>query len=483
MIPRFRWLAAVGACALGTWLAACGETLPLAPAEQRTASAPLPAASRYIVELGASGAISSSLAGTIAEAGGRVLRVHAGAGLALVAGLSPQAADSLRSADGVRLILPDVQRQYIHDLALRTHLLVADQRARRTATPLALTDPRTAQFFAQQWNMTRIRADSAWQITSQGSGTSVFIIDSGVDTAHIDLVGRVDGTRSTSLAYAPTDTDMETPLPYGHDVAGHGTFVSSLIATNNLGVAGVAPHAQLVMVRVLDDSGSGDDFAVIDGILYAADHGADVINLSVGTYLDRSNSFDLALADLMQRAIDYATARGALVVAAAGNEAVNTNTATAPTGSYADSLHAPASGLFHVLSVGATGPINQQNYDQIAVYSNFGKAGVAVFAPGGNIVDTTGVSDLVLGACSAAFNPMCAAENRYYFGAGTSFASPLAAGEAAVIKAQASKPPTATALEQCVLTTADEINGVRPDTAYGFGRLDVVTGVLSSTCK
>ncbi|HEY7877918.1 MAG TPA: S8 family serine peptidase, partial [Gemmatimonadaceae bacterium] len=228
---------------------------------------------------------------------------------------------------------------------------------------------------------------------------------------------------------------------------------------------------------------SADDFTVISGILYAADHGADVINMSLGGYLTRTSPFDLAVADLMQRAVDYATQRGVLVVAAAGNESVNTNAARSPTGSYTDSLHTPAGGLLHVMSVGATGPVDQKKFDQIADYSNFGDADVAVFAPGGNTVDTAETSDLVLGACSAAFLPVCATENRYLLGAGTSFASPLVAGEAAVIKSHAQTKPTAAQLEACVLNTAFKVNGVRPDTAYGFGRIDVLSGVLSSSCQ
>jgi subtilase family serine protease len=68
-------------------------------------------------------------------------------------------------------------------------------------------------------------------------------------------------------------------------------------------------------------------------------------------------------------------------------------------------------------------------------------------------------------------------------GAGTSFASPLVAGEAAVIKSHAQTKPTAAQLEACVLNTAFKVNGVRPDTAYGFGRIDVLSGVLSSSCQ
>ena len=310
----------------------------------------------------------------------------------------------------------------------------------RSFTSRGAVDPRTAQLFGSQWNMTVIQADTAWQVTSQGAGVKVFILDTGVDTAQVDLVGRVNTSLSTSFAFAtPTDT---VPLPFSHDVVSHGTFVSSQIATNSLGIAGVAPQAELVMVRVLDDNGGGSFFSNLIGILYATENNADVINMSLGGYFNRTSSDDMSFVDILQRAVDYAFQRGSLLVAAAGNDSVNFNTATSASGNYVDSLNAPA-GLHHVMSVGATGPVAGANFDDIADYSSFGSDGVAVFAPGGNGTDTLSADhqeDLVIGACSSATPPseqLCAGqENMYLIGDGTSFASPIVAGEAAVVKGQ-----------------------------------------------
>lgn len=487
--PAVRWALVLAAGVTAAQLVACSEGLPLAPSAKQIAKLPLPAAPSYIVEFGNNGVVPQSLEQAVQRAGGHIAHVQASMGLALVTGLTPATANQLRSSGAAALLLPNVRRQYVREHFLASHVVLADSKlAARTParrlTALGVADPRSAQFFTDQWNMPVIRADSAWQVTTQGAGTKVFILDTGVDTAHIDLSGRVDGQLSTSFAFAPTDTAGTDPLPFQHDVAGHGTFVSSLIATNSLGIAAVAPQAQLVMVRVLDDNGGGDDFAVISGILYAADHGADVINVSLGGYLSRSNPFDLAVSDLIQRAIDYATARGALVVAAAGNEELNTNTATSPNGSYADSLHVLAGGIRQVISVGATGPVDQKNFDSIAVYSNFGKMDVAVFAPGGNTVDSTNLNDLVLGACSAFVFTECANDRAYLSGAGTSFSSPLVAAEAAVIKAQAHTKPAPSALESCILSSADAPKGKsKPDINYNFGRIDVLNGVLHSKCK
>ncbi|HXE60224.1 MAG TPA: S8 family serine peptidase [Gemmatimonadaceae bacterium] len=490
--PAVRWASVLTAFAIAMQLAACNDRMPLAPAEKQVANVPLPPAHSYIVQVGSAGQIPQAVQQAIHDAGGHIVRVQQDLGLALVTGMSASAANALRTSGAVGMILPNVRRQYVREVASQRHVVrldaaAASRVAAHRLTALDNVDPRTAHFFGQQWNMVQIAADTAWQVTTQGQGVTVYILDTGVDTAHIDLAGKVDGTLSTSFAFAPGDTVDTLPLPFGHDVAGHGTFVSSQIAGNSLGMAAAAPQSRLVMVRVLDDNGSGDDFAVISGILYAADHSASIISVSLGGYLSRSNSFDLGLYDLMQRAIDYAAARGALIVAAAGNESLNTNTAAAPKGSYADSLHVIAGGLRHVISVGATGPVDQKNFDMIAQYSNFGKADVAVFAPGGNVVDTTdvGVNDLVFGACSSSSDLVsCPDENFYVLEAGTSFSAPLVAAEAAVIMAHATSRPTPAQLESCILNSADVVKGTsRPDINYNFGRIDVLAGALHSACK
>ncbi|MGH7648775.1 MAG: S8 family serine peptidase [Gemmatimonadaceae bacterium] len=494
--PAVRWASLLAVVAIITQVVACSEKLPVAPVDKQVANIPLPFAPSYIVQAGSGGQIPASVKAAIRNAGGRIVRVQPDMSLALVTGLTAAAANRLRTSGAVGMILPNVRRQYVHDPLVRTRTVKLGDRlavrpsAARRVSALDINDPRTAEFFdSAQWNMKQVHADSAWQVTSQGAGAKVFILDTGVDTTHIDLVGRIDGTLSTSVVFAPNDTVDSVPLPFGHDVVGHGTFVSSLIASNSLGVAAVAPQAHLVMVRVLDDQGSADDFTVISGILYAADNGADVINLSLGGYLSRDDPFQLAVVDLIQRTVDYATARGALVVAAGGNSAVNTNTATGPTGgSYADSIQTPGGGIRQVVSVGATGPINQQNFDMIAQYSNFGKADIAVFAPGGNITDTI-AEDLVLGACSSftadqRLTACLGSDTTYVFEAGTSFAAPMVSAEAAVIIGQALSKPTPAQLEACLLNTADVLPGTsRPDINYNFGRIDVLAGATKSSCK
>jgi lantibiotic leader peptide-processing serine protease len=484
-----RRLVLVAAASSASVLASCSDG-PVTPPAARAVLAALPSAPRYVTELPAAGAPSAALAVQIREGGGRIVYSHAGTGIVVVAGLSAKSATALRLRNDVQAVVADLRRMRITDPAFRrmqVRSVKPSATHSRSFTPGSGTDPRTAQFFGQQWNMTVIQADTAWQITSQGAGEKVFILDTGVDTDQVDLVGRVNTSLSTSFAFA-TDTSTQ-PLPFSHDVVSHGSFVSSQIATNSLGIAAVAPQAQLVMVRVLNDSGEGSFSANLEGILYATDSGANVINMSLGGYFDRTSADDMSFVDVFQRVVDYAFQRGILLVAAAGNSSEDFNTATSPFGSYADSLNAPA-GLHHVLSVGATGPVDEKNFDTIADYSNYGNDGVAVFAPGGNSADTLPSdsssvivdADLVIGACSSASALCPGKETEYLIGDGTSFASPIVAGEAAVVQGQHTTV-VGQALETCIATTSTEVTGKRPDPNYGFGRVNVFTAVTSGSCK
>jgi subtilisin family serine protease len=279
----------------------------------------------------------------------------------------------------------------------------------------------------------------------------------------------------------------DTVFTWFHDVKGHGTFVSSIVAGNSVKLAAVAPQAKIVMVRVLGDDGTGSDSDILSGLLYAADSGATVISMSLGGYLDRTSGFDLLFAQMFQQAVDYATARGALVVVASGNESVNTNTGMAGTLSFVDSLDVPA-GLHHLISVGATGSIALANFDQIAQYSNFGKSDVAVFAPGGN--DTSfaqeqpgNFPDWIVGACSSAISGGCLnpGETSYNAGLGTSFATPMVAAEAAILLGQSGSLGPAT-LEACILNSATSQGSGKGDINFNFGLISIPSALKTSGC-
>src|SRR5579862_2397175 len=229
---------------------ACQEAAVTGTSHARPAT-PLAASQRYIVEFGSAGKPSPTLTAAIHNAGGQILHVQSQFGLALVGGLSATAATALVSSGAARVVMPD----YVFKLRPASTPRIVKL---ATARPVrGAGDPTTAAAVALQWNMHVTHADSAWKVTTQGAGQHVYVLDSGIDTLQQELVGRIDLVNSTSFAYAPTDSLEQNPLPFGHDVVGHGTFVSSIVTTNSVGIAGMAPQATVTMVRILDDSGSG----------------------------------------------------------------------------------------------------------------------------------------------------------------------------------------------------------------------------------
>lgn len=158
-------------------------------------------------------------------------------------------------------------------------------------------DPRSSE----QWGLRAVAAPAVWE-QSAGASTVVAVLDTGVDGSHPDLAGRV-----------LPGIDMIGDGA-GADPNGHGTHVAGIIAAvanNGIGVAGAAPEARILPVRVLDSDGYGDHSAIASGIVAAVDYGADVINLSLG---------GTDTTEILASAVDYATAAGVVVVAAAGNE-------------------------------------------------------------------------------------------------------------------------------------------------------------------
>ena len=156
-----------------------------------------------------------------------------------------------------------------------------------------------------QYGLELVRAPSAWS-TSTGKGVTIAVVDTGVDLDHPDLAGKlVPGIDLVEPNTPPEDTD------------GHGTHVAGIAAAvtgNGTGVAGVAPEARIMPVRVLDTLGTGDAGTVIAGIRWAVDHGAGVINLSLGALVPLVGT-DQAYED----AIAQAWSRGVVVVASSGN--------------------------------------------------------------------------------------------------------------------------------------------------------------------
>jgi subtilisin family serine protease len=232
---------------------------------------------------------------------------------------------------------------------------------------------------ALQWGLEPtpgVGVAAAWPRT-QGAGQVIAVVDTGVDITHPDLLanlwsnpGEVPGNGldddSNGMADDVRGRDFVRGDGDPSDHQNHGTHVSGIaaaVANNSLGVAGVAPGAQIMGVRVLDGDGSGFTTDIANGIAYAANEGAGVINLSLGGPAGGGDG-------AMQNAIALAGTRGTVVAAAAGNDASDNDVApTSP-------CNLPNDNLICVAAVDDGG--------NLASYSNFGRATVDVAAPGGD---------------------------------------------------------------------------------------------------
>jgi subtilisin family serine protease len=281
-------------------------------------------------------------------------------------------------------------------------------------------------YYAFQWGVQMVAADQAWNMVDffQRSQVTVAVLDTGVNSNHEDLKD------SIVPGWDFADNKHST-----NDSLGHGTHVAGIIAgqaNNGMGITGIASGCKIMPIKVLDGDGSGSDANIIEGIKYAADHGAQVINMSLGGP-GESNA--------LQEAINYAIKRGVNVVVAAGNENGTIDTPGNCKG---------------VITVGAIDRDGKR-----AVYSNFGSK-LDVVAPGTDILSTfigeSGVS-------------------AYTYYSGTSMATPFVSGVAALIKAVNHNFSPA-AVTDILHRSSIDLGEPGFDKYYGFGLVNADKAVL-----
>lgn len=338
-------------------------------------------------------------------------------------------------------------------LTVATTLVVASAAPAQAATK----DP----LFAKQWGLGQIRAEQAWPV-SKGTGVVIAIVDTGVDLGHPDLAKKlVPGATFVDCGQTSCGNgDWKGPDGVADADDVHGTHVAGIAAAitgNGVGVAGVAPNAKIMPIKVLEQgSGSFEDIA--SGIRYAVNHGAKVVNLSLGA-IPGGQALTLTglIADVTD-AIAYANSKGVAVIAAAGNE-------TAPL------CDTPA------WEPGALCVVATDRNELKAWYSNLGtKLDLkAVAAPGGAgliACDDDVWSSVPRGTGSAA----CGQANYDAF-AGTSMATPHVAGVAALLFAQGrSLSNVYSVLMSTARTPVTGLRGVyTPE--YGFGIVDANAAV------
>ncbi|WP_278382503.1 S8 family serine peptidase [Clostridium tyrobutyricum] len=283
-----------------------------------------------------------------------------------------------------------------------------------------------------EWDIPDVMADSAWSNISQKKTVKIAVVDTGVDYNNSLLKGKID----VSDGYNFISNNSNAM-----DDSGHGTGVTGIIATNSnvkgkdlIGVTGNL-NVEIIPVKVLDSSGTGDSDIIAEGIQYAADKGADIINLSFG---------GKGSAPEIDSAIQYAKSKGSFVVAAAGNDNADVKD------------YSPASNS-NVFTVSALNMRNSKSY-----YSNYGY-NVQGAAPGDNIL-------------SVELN------NQYYFMTGTSMASPIVSSVAAMVKA-ANPNLNSTQIAQILDESTDKIGTQHRNIYYGYGKINAVKAVKQAVAK
>ncbi len=268
-----------------------------------------------------------------------------------------------------------------------------------------------------QWAWNKIQAPQAWDVTQGSASTVIAVVDTGIQLNHPDLDAKI----VAGYDYVDNDTNAT-------DGNGHGTHVAGTSAAetnNSTGGAGTCPNCKLMPVRVLDNAGSGTLANVANGITFAANNGAKVINLSLGG----------GGSTALQNAVDYAWGKGSFLACAAGNSNTSSTSSAYP-GAY--------SNCFAVASTTST--------DVRSSFSNYG-SWVEVAAPGSSIYSTW---------INSGYNTIN----------GTSMASPHVAGLAGLLSSQGLSNSQ---IRDRLCTTADKISGT--GSTWTCGRINAYKAV------
>ncbi|WP_219836320.1 S8 family peptidase [Paenibacillus sp. R14(2021)] len=284
--------------------------------------------------------------------------------------------------------------------------------------------PNDALYSQYQWNLPVIETEKGWGVSKGSEQVLVGVLDTGVQADHPDLKGKL----------APGTNLVDANSPPNDDV-GHGTHVTGIIAAsvnNGEGVAGLTWYNKVVPIKVLDASGAGSTYSVAEGVIWAADHGIKVINMSLGNY---------AQAQFLHDAIKYAYERDVVLVAASGND--NTSRPGYPA-AYPE-----------VLAVASTNADGTRS-----PFSNYGDY-VDVAAPGMTIASTYPGS-------------------QYAALSGTSMASPHAAALAALIR---SINPDLSNVEvmDIMRKSAKDLGTTGKDKYFGYGQIDIDRALLAAS--
>jgi subtilisin family serine protease len=456
-MPRhspFRLLVAVAAAG---FLAACSdapEPLGLADDDLVTSMQVSDGgAGDYILDVhnGRMGAVTAA----VADLGGSIVRSHDDAGILVATGLSESDATALSGMSGVRDIMADL----VLESGPVVDLVTEDAGALSGAVP----DPSQAFFFQLgfQWDMEIIQADDAWASGAHAQGVTVAILDSGIDPWHVDMQGLVDASRS--VAFVPNQNPL---IPSWADDRFHGTHVAGTVVTNGIATAGVAPGATLMSVKVCNWLGSCPFSAILSGILWAADNDADVINMSLGGFIDRAATGGGELHGFLNKVMNYANKERVVVVSSAGNDALDLDHLGRDFN--AGSFVAVPCESGNGMCISAT-----NIEDELAGYSNFGTSAVSMAAPGGDGLAPVW-STCATGSVFLPLVGITCSTTSILGVTGTSMAAPHVSGAAALLVAQGGTPGR---IKSTLQRTADDLGRRGTDPIFSKGRLNVLSAV------
>ena len=348
-------------------------------------------------------------------------------------------AGEIPSLDIKRVAVPPGQELiWIEELRGDPALVFAELNYLARAAETIPDDPH----YTEQWGLPRIRAPQAWDLAT-GDDLTIAVIDTGVDLDHPDLVGKLwinadeipdNGLDDDGNGYVDDSHgwDFVNDAAEPQDDYWHGTHVAGIAAAdtdNGQGVAGVSWGARIMPLKVLNASGDGNYADVASAIVYAADNGARILNLSLG-----GEDYSAALAD----AVGYARQSGCLLAAAAGNDS--------------------GAVLYPAANDGVLAVVATTRWDRRWYGSNYGPE-VDVAAPGADIYSTT-------------------LDDAYLSASGTSAATPHVSGLAALVW---SVQPDLTSDEvaRVITETVRDLGAPGWDQFYGWGRIDAYQAVSS----
>ena len=389
---------------------------------------------RWVIVFNQPSDLPANVERIVADAGGRVLTAVPQIG-ALVAVSSDEGfATKIAAEPRVRAVSENVLTQGLPRLPYLS-VMAADAADTQGPAEPPGDDTQTGSepfYNPFQWDKKRMRASNqgSYGVQRGRRDVVVAILDTGADVLpvpHIDIAPNLDAGRSRSFTDLAFGFEGDPNPASWDDKHGHGSWCASAVAApiNGRGMSGVAPQVTVVALKVLGDDGRGDPFALVLALVYAGMNRFDVASMSLGLYTAHAGG--QAYITAVQRALEFARMNGVTPIAALGNEALDVSDGSV----FGPFVVLPAE-LPGVIGVSATGMLNQKAY-----YSNFGVGKTDVSAPGGDTRFPSPMPVPPFGAVLGAWaTEECGFPNCYVFAAGTSMATPNAAGVAALIISQ-----------------------------------------------